>query len=101
MGGGAWPILVGGVTRLVNFDNERDPSCLVGHIRLCEVCVSYMDCQYEAEGSFGLNQVCDALRHSRRHARYTGWKNVLLPSKGGVNHEFLPVNGIVCCNFRT
>lgn len=30
MGGGAWPILVGGVTRLVNFDNERDPSCLVG-----------------------------------------------------------------------
>ena len=32
MGGGAWPILVGGVTRLVNFDNERDPSCLVGHL---------------------------------------------------------------------
>lgn len=31
VGGGAWPILVGGVTRLVNFDNERDPSCLVGH----------------------------------------------------------------------
>ena len=30
MGGGAWPILVGGVTCLVNFDNERDPSCLVG-----------------------------------------------------------------------
>ena len=29
VGGGAWPILVGGVTRLVNFDNERDPSCLV------------------------------------------------------------------------
>jgi hypothetical protein len=34
VGGGAWPILVGGVTRLVNFDNERDPSCLVGCIRL-------------------------------------------------------------------
>ena len=32
VGGGAWPILVGGVTRLVNFDNERDPSCLVGHL---------------------------------------------------------------------
>jgi hypothetical protein len=30
VGGGAWPILVGGVTRLVNFDNERDPSCFVG-----------------------------------------------------------------------
>ena len=36
MGGGAWPILVGGVTRLVNFDNERDPSCLVGGSRLCD-----------------------------------------------------------------
>lgn len=32
VGGGAWPILVGGVTRLVNFDNERDPSCLVGRL---------------------------------------------------------------------
>ena len=30
VGGGAWPILVGGVTRLVNFDNERDPNYLVG-----------------------------------------------------------------------
>jgi hypothetical protein len=35
VGGGAWPILVGGVTRLVNFDNERDPSCLVGHLCVC------------------------------------------------------------------
>ena len=35
MGGGAWPILVGGVTRLVNFDNERDPSCLVGVSKFC------------------------------------------------------------------
>lgn len=33
VGGGAWPILVGGVTRLVNFDNERDPSYLVGSKR--------------------------------------------------------------------
>ena len=37
MGGGAWPILVGGVTRLVNFDNERDPSCLVGLLHFCGV----------------------------------------------------------------
>lgn len=37
MGGGAWPILVGGVTRLVNFDNERDPSCLVGQFYVCRV----------------------------------------------------------------
>lgn len=80
MGGGAWPILVGGVTRLVNFDNERDPSCLVGDFSQCEDSVSYMDCQLEAEGGFGLNQVCDALRHSRRHARYNGWNIVLLLS---------------------
>ena len=40
-----------------------------------------MDYQYEAEGSFGLNQVCDALRYSRRHARYNGLETVLLPSK--------------------
>ena len=29
VGGGAWPILVGGVTCLVNSDNERDPSSFV------------------------------------------------------------------------
>ena len=28
MGGGAWPILVGGVTCLVYFDNERDLNLL-------------------------------------------------------------------------
>lgn len=33
MGGGAWPILVGGVTCLVNFDNERDPSCIVARLK--------------------------------------------------------------------
>ena len=54
-----------------------------------------------AEGSFGQKQVCDALRHSRRHARYNGWKTVLRLSTERVNHEFLPANGIVCCNFRT
>ena len=31
MGGGAWPILVGGVTCLVNSDNERDPSSFVAN----------------------------------------------------------------------
>ena len=37
MGGGAWPILVGGVTRLVNFDNERDPNYLVGMLCFTKV----------------------------------------------------------------
>ena len=41
MGGGAWPILVGGVTRLVNFDNERDPSCLVGCVYFLDICLLY------------------------------------------------------------
>ncbi len=30
MGGGAWPFLVGGVICLVDSDNGRDPSVLVG-----------------------------------------------------------------------
>ena len=60
MGGGAWPILVGGVTCLVNFDNERDPSCLFA-------CSWYSKILFlngpsdQSEGSDGLNQVCDAL----------------------------------------
>ncbi len=29
MGGGAWPLLVGGVICLVNSDNERDLSLLI------------------------------------------------------------------------
>eukprot|EP00501_MAST-03F_sp_TOSAG23-6_P000372 GSMAST32.ASY1.ANO1.381.1 assembled CDS len=52
MGGGAWPFLVGGVICLVNSVNERD-------LRL-------------------LNRtpgVCDALRCSGLHARYTDSAN--------------------------
>lgn len=60
MGGGAWPILVGGVTCLVNFDNERDPSCLVA--KPCLFKVLFLNGpSAKAEGSDGLNQVCDAL----------------------------------------
>ena len=34
MGGGAWPFLVGGVICLVDSDNGRDLSVLVGHGQL-------------------------------------------------------------------
>ena len=37
MGGGAWPILVGGVTCLVNFDNERDPNYIVVDVLLLKL----------------------------------------------------------------
>ena len=37
VGGGAWPILVGGLTCLVNYDNERDPSCLLA-VTIIVVC---------------------------------------------------------------
>ena len=68
-GGGAWPILVGGVICLVNFGNERDPYEIVARGgRTVLVFLSRPSAQ--AEGSWGLNQVCDALRYSGRHARY-------------------------------
>ena len=77
MDGGAWPILVGGVTCLVNFDNERDPSrFVVYHKFSCDVYQNGPSAQ--AEGSDGLNQVCDALRYSGRHARYNGQRKVSL-----------------------
>ncbi|KAK7326082.1 hypothetical protein VNO80_33421 [Phaseolus coccineus] len=48
MGGGAWPFLVGGAICLVNSVNERDLSLLNSYV-----------------------EVCDALRCSGPHARYT------------------------------
>ncbi|KAE8637436.1 hypothetical protein CSA_004614 [Cucumis sativus] len=48
MGGGAWPFLVGGAICLVNSVNERDLSLLTSYA-----------------------EVCDALRCSGPHARYT------------------------------
>ncbi|PPR85937.1 hypothetical protein GOBAR_AA34754 [Gossypium barbadense] len=48
MGGGAWPFLVGGAICLVNSVNERDLSLLTSY-----------------------TEVCDALRCSGPHARYT------------------------------
>ncbi|KAK7383750.1 hypothetical protein VNO78_29432 [Psophocarpus tetragonolobus] len=48
MGGGAWPFLVGGAICLVNSVNERDLSLLNSYV-----------------------EVCDALRCSGPHVRYT------------------------------
>ncbi|KAK7356698.1 hypothetical protein VNO80_15973 [Phaseolus coccineus] len=48
MGGDAWPFLVGGVICLVNSVNERDLSLLNSYV-----------------------EVCDALRCSGPHTRYT------------------------------
>ncbi|KAK7384395.1 hypothetical protein VNO78_30089 [Psophocarpus tetragonolobus] len=48
MGGGAWPFLVGGAICLVNSVNEQDLSLLNSYV-----------------------EVCDALRCSGPHARYT------------------------------
>ena len=61
VGGGAWPILVGGLTCLVNFDNERDPSCLVAYTCLSAGKMFLNGPSVKSEGSDGLNQVCDAL----------------------------------------
>lgn len=38
MGGGAWPILVGGVTCLINFDNGRDPCDVTSHLYRVDFC---------------------------------------------------------------
>ena len=72
MGGGAWPFLVRGVICLLNCVNERDLNLLnrSAYLRISAfllrgtVCVSVY-------GSLRLKQVCDALRCSGLHARYT------------------------------
>ncbi|KAL2224996.1 UNVERIFIED_CONTAM: hypothetical protein Sindi_2959100 [Sesamum indicum] len=74
MGGGAWPFLVGGAICLVNSVNERDLSLLTSYA-----------------------EVCDALRCSGPHARYTDVFNesIALADRPGslqllvFNEEFL------------
>ena len=60
MGGGAWPFLVGGEICLVNSVNERDLSLLT----------SYAEVTLRGQLLRG-TMVCDALRCSGPHARYT------------------------------
>ena len=86
MGGGAWPFLVRGVICLLNCVNERDLNLLnrSAYLRISAfllrgtVCVS-------VHGSLRLKQVCDALRCSGLHARYTDAFNecTTLPDRVG------------------
>ncbi|KAK8502469.1 hypothetical protein V6N12_060872 [Hibiscus sabdariffa] len=66
MGGGAWPFLVGGAICLVNSVNERDLSLLTSY-----------------------TEVCDALRCSGPHARYTDVFNesIALADRPGASHQ--------------
>ncbi len=73
MGGGAWPFLVGGVICLVYSVNERDLSLLNSHPHSsgCWFCDFLEGLSMRVEGSLRQKQVCDALRCSGPHARYT------------------------------
>ena len=82
MGGGAWPFLVGGVICLVNSDNERDLNLLNSYANF--IGVDFLEGPSPAgEGGARQRQVCDALRCSGPHARYTDWfREFSLCSKG-------------------
>ncbi|WZZ15160.1 hypothetical protein YC2023_108249 [Brassica napus] len=83
MGGGAWPFLVGGAICLVNSVNERDLSLLTSY-------------------------VCDALRCSGPHARYTDVFNEFTPWPTGpisASHQLalttsLPFVHSACRSYR-
>lgn len=76
----AWPFLVGGLICLVNSENERDLNLLNSIIK-----IEYKFLKFEKKkwillkgtlhilvnGSLRQKQVCDALRCSGLHARYT------------------------------
>ncbi len=72
MGGGAWPFLVGGVICLLNCVNERDLNLLnsTAYLRISSLLLRGTLC-VSAQGSLRQKQVCDALRCSGLHARYT------------------------------
>jgi hypothetical protein len=93
VGGGAWPFLVGGVICLVNSVNERDLNLLnscansvlpsrslrwavSGTVNVCKDFLEGLFA-YIANGSLRQKQVCDALRCSGLHARYTDVCNEL------------------------
>ena len=86
MGGGAWPFLVGGVICLLNCVNERDLNLLnrMPFLRKRLFLLRGTLCVL-AQGSLRLKQVCDALRCSGLHARYTDAFNecITLPDRVG------------------
>ena len=80
MGGGAWPFLVGGLICLVNSENERDLNLLNSIIKIECKFLKFEKKQWIllkgtlhilVNGSLRQKQVCDALRCSGLHARYT------------------------------
>ncbi|KAK7380870.1 hypothetical protein VNO78_33393 [Psophocarpus tetragonolobus] len=80
MGGGAWPFLVGGAICLVNSVNERDLSLLNSYV-----------------------EVCDALRCSGPHARYTDVFNesIALADRPGKRESSSRVNYVpALCTHR-
>ena len=84
--GGAWPFLVGGLICLVNSENERDLNLLNSMVNL--IFGSYVwylillrgTLYILVNGSLRQKQVCDALRCSGLHARYTDIFNKYFPS---------------------
>lgn len=114
MGGGAWPFLVGGLICLVNSENERDLNLLNSMIK-----IEYKFLKFEKKnwillkgtlhilvnGSLRQKQVCDALRCSGLHARYTDtikkfkFNPPYLKRLGKLRNRI--VIGIVLCNYRT
>ena len=86
MGGGAWPFLVRGVICLLNCVNERDLNLLnrSAYLRISAFLLRGTFC-VSVGGSLRLKQVCDALRCSGLHARYTDAFNecTTLPDRVG------------------
>ena len=86
MGGGAWPFLVRGVICLLNCVNERDLNLLnrSAYLRISTFLLRGTAC-VSVCGSLRLKQVCDALRCSGLHARYTDAFNecTTLPDRVG------------------
>ena len=71
MGGGAWPFFVGGEIFLVSSVNERDLS-LLNCVKYDSYSISsWRDFVCLTEGSLRQEHICDALRCSGLHARYT------------------------------
>ena len=85
MGGGAWPFSVCGVICLVNSVNEL-VLILVNSVKYDSYLItSQRDFLCLTQGSLRQKQVCDALRCSGLHARYTDAVNEFftLPEKVG------------------
>lgn len=84
MGGGAWPLLVGGAICLVNSDNERDSNLLTSTLVAWRA-LYFLEGQVVLQPrEIELQQVCDALRCPGPHARYTEADNVPYRARKGL-----------------